>query len=84
MQTDAARIDPDEHLVITYEATLDIDSVDDVDLINTATPTQWFSADTPAGVAVGEIREYPNTNANTIAAPDSVTVEVLGPVLVMS
>ncbi len=84
MQSAAARIEPDNHLHVTYQARLDKNSVDNINLINTATASQWFSADTPAGVAIGEIRRYANGVAGATANSASTTVNVLAPKLVMT
>ncbi len=87
MQSVAARIEPNNHLFVTYDALLDVDGVDATLANNIAAATQWFSADTPAGVAVDEIREYngllSNGTPGTADEQDVVTVEVLGPVLVI-
>ena len=49
---------PTQRLIITYDQTLDLDNVNGATLDNVAVTSSWFSADTPAGVSVGEIREY--------------------------
>ena len=58
MQTANARIEPNWHLVVNYDASLDVDNINNATLTNYVAATQWFSADTPAGIAVGEIRTY--------------------------
>jgi uncharacterized repeat protein (TIGR01451 family)/fimbrial isopeptide formation D2 family protein len=59
MQSANAVMQSGWHLVVNYDAHLDTDNVNGAILTNYAAATQWFSADTPAGQAVGEIREYP-------------------------
>jgi len=81
MQSAAARIEPGNHVHITYQATLDVDSVDNVNLTSRATPSQWFSANTPNGVVSGEIRRYSNGVAGATANTDTVTVNVLAATL---
>ena len=46
------------HLVVYYDAYLDADNFNGDMLVNYVAATSWFSADTPAGVIEGEIREY--------------------------
>ena len=88
MQTPVASIGPSERLIITYDASLDVNSVDATMLTNVAAATQWFSADTPAGVAVGEIRTYTGvlSDGTPVVADeqDNHIIEVLGPVLVFN
>lgn len=58
MQTPIASIVDDTHLVITYEAELDIDTPHGSLLNNISGVTQWFSLDTAGAGATGEIRTY--------------------------
>ena len=90
MESAAARIEPDWHLVLGYDASLDLDNVNASTLTNYAAATQWFSADTPVGVAVGEIRTYneifdpvlPGTPV-TLDHQDTYTTTVASPELVI-
>ena len=61
MRTTVAALAPTNRLIITYQALLDPDSVSGAVLTNLAGVTQWFSADTPANVATGQIRTYART-----------------------
>ena len=52
MQTPGGRIEAGQHLIVSYEATLDIDSLNGAMLTNVAGANEWFSADaSAAGVA---------------------------------
>ena len=59
MQSANAVMQPGWHLVVNYYAYLDDDNFNGDLLFNYAAASQWFSGDTPAGAAVGEIRRYP-------------------------
>jgi len=59
-----AAIQYDEKLVVTYDTYLDIDSQNNALLTNNVSVAQYFSQDTPAGVVVGEIRQYLNDPNN--------------------
>jgi uncharacterized repeat protein (TIGR01451 family)/fimbrial isopeptide formation D2 family protein len=61
MQSANAVMQSGWHLVMTYDAQLDVDNFNGDPLTNIAAATQWFSGDTPAGTAVGEIRTYTQT-----------------------
>lgn len=61
MKTAAAAIAPTDRLIVSYQALLDADNVSGVVLSNRAAATQWFSADTPANVATGQIHTYSRT-----------------------
>ena len=81
-----AAIPPTQKLIITYDAYLDIDSIDGSLLTNTAGITQYFSQDTANNIATNNIREY----ANVVDIADGIqpheaqyTVTVLAPVLVV-
>jgi uncharacterized repeat protein (TIGR01451 family)/fimbrial isopeptide formation D2 family protein len=43
--TPAAAVGPGQHLIISYEASLDVDTQADASLTNIAAVTEWFSAD---------------------------------------
>ncbi len=87
MQTPAAQVGAGERLIVTYEAALDVDSLNAVNLTTVAGATQWFSADTPAGAAVGEIRTYNRAITDgtpaTIDFEDAQTTLTESPVLVI-
>ncbi|VAW58745.1 Conserved repeat domain protein, partial [hydrothermal vent metagenome] len=77
-------------LIITYDALLDVDNVNNAVIENVAGVTRWFSADTPAGIVTGEIREY--TAEITVAAPgtpgtlddeDVAQIQIAAPQLVI-
>jgi large repetitive protein len=59
MQSANAVMQSGWHLLVYYDAHLDADNFNGDLLINYAAAWQWFSGDTPAGFAVGEIRQYP-------------------------
>ncbi len=78
-----AVIQYDEKLVLTYDTYLDIDSLNGAQLTNNADVTQYFSQDTPAGIVVGEIREYVNDPNNPLDN-SQYTVTVEAPELVIN
>ncbi len=61
MKSAAAAVAQGNRLIITYQALLDTDNISGIVLTNLAGATQWFSADTPANVATGQIRTYSGT-----------------------
>jgi len=61
MKSAAAAIAPTNRLILTYQASLDADNFSGTVLTNIAGATQWFSADTPANVATGQIHTYTRT-----------------------
>lgn len=61
LHTAAAAIAPTQRLIVSYQASLDADNVSGTVLTNRAAATQWFSADTPANVATGQIHTYSRT-----------------------
>ena len=64
MRTAAAAIAPTDRLIVNYQAALDADNASGTVLTNLAAATQWFSADTPANVATGQIRTHSRTLTN--------------------
>jgi len=78
-----AVIQYDEKMLITYNTYLDIDSQNGALLTNTASVTQYFSQDTPAGVVVGEIRQYVN-DPNSPLDESQYTVTVEAPDLLIT
>jgi uncharacterized repeat protein (TIGR01451 family)/fimbrial isopeptide formation D2 family protein len=75
----------DERMVITYDAFLDVDTMDNVSLTNIAGVSEWFSADTAGAGATGETRTYTRTITNgtvgTFDHEDAATVQTQSPVL---
>jgi uncharacterized repeat protein (TIGR01451 family)/fimbrial isopeptide formation D2 family protein len=61
MLTPAASLPADNRLIITYDAYLDADTLQNVPLTNIAGVTEWFSGDTAGAGATGEIRTYTRT-----------------------
>jgi uncharacterized repeat protein (TIGR01451 family)/fimbrial isopeptide formation D2 family protein len=76
--TPIAGVGPDEKLIVTYNTYLDVDSQSNAQLTNNVAVTQYFSADTPAGTRVGEIKEYVN-DATSAADESQYTVVVAAP-----
>ena len=58
MLSPAARIAPTNRLMMSYDATLDVNTLNATVIRNFAYTQQWFSTDTPDNAAVGEVREY--------------------------
>jgi len=58
MLTAAAAIGPDQRLIVTYEASLDADTQDDVVLTNIAGATEWFSLDASDAAMAAVARSY--------------------------
>ena len=58
MTSAAAAIAPANRLIVTYQASLDADTFSGMTLTNIAGAKQWFSSDTPANVATGQIHTY--------------------------
>jgi uncharacterized repeat protein (TIGR01451 family)/fimbrial isopeptide formation D2 family protein len=85
MKTAAAAIAPTNRLIVSYQAALDADNFSGVTLTNIAGVTQWFSADTPANVATGQIHTYSRTITNgtvgTLDHEDAHSVLTESPVL---
>ncbi len=90
MTAPEAEIIPLNRLIVNYDTTLDLDNVNNANLSNIAATTQWFSGDTPAGVVVGEIRQYnevisaatPGT-PGTLDHEDIFTTTVASPELII-
>lgn len=61
MTSALAGILPGNHLIVTYQALLDADNYTGATLTNIAGATQWFSGNTPANVATGQIHTYTRT-----------------------
>ena len=58
MKSAAASLLPNNHLIVTYQASLNATTLGGLPLTNVAGVTQWFSGDTPANVATGQIHTY--------------------------
>lgn len=58
MKTAAAAVAPTNRLIVSYQAALDANTLSAITLTNIAGATQWFSGDTPANVATGQIHTY--------------------------
>lgn len=85
MQSAAAAIAPTNRLIITYQTFIDAASFSNKPLTNIAGATQWFSADTPANVATGQIHIYTRTitdgTTSTLDHQDAHTITTEAPVL---
>ena len=66
-------LDATNRLIVSYEATLDVDNLNAVSLTTIAGATEWFSADTAGAGAVGEIRTYTRTLTTGTTAVSSIT-----------
>ena len=67
----AAALDPQQRLIVTYQAQLDNDNGNSLSLTNVAGATQWFSQDTSGAGATGETRTYARTLTDgTVAVLD--------------
>ncbi|MDH3641153.1 MAG: DUF11 domain-containing protein, partial [Gammaproteobacteria bacterium] len=58
MLTPAGAIGPDERLIVTYEASLDLDSEHGETLTNIAAASEWFSADVADAATADRARAY--------------------------
>ena len=80
-------LDATNRLIVTYEATLDVDNLNGAALTTIAGATQWFSADTAGAGAVGEIRTYTRVLTNGTPAvvdhEDEHTALTQSPILVI-
>ena len=56
--TPAAALGAGQHLVVTYQAQLDVDTQNGVALTNVAGATEWFSADPSVAAAAGQVVTY--------------------------
>lgn len=64
MKSAAAAIAPTNRLIMKYQTFIDADNFSGSVLTNLAAATQWFSADTPANVATGQIHTYSRSLSN--------------------
>ena len=86
MLTPAAAIGADQRLIVTYQATLDLDSQQAASLTNVAGATEWFGLD----VSDSNLQPYARTytrvltdgTVNTLDHEDAHTVVVFVPVLI--
>lgn len=85
MRSAAAAIAPTQRLIVSYQASLDADNLSGTVLSNRAAATQWFSADTPANVATGQIQTYSRTltdgTPGVLDFQDAHTLSTEAPVL---
>ena len=58
MLTPAAAVGADERLIVSYDATLDLDTVRDAILTNIAGATRWFSIEVADPASPGDARTY--------------------------
>jgi len=71
MLTPAAGIGADERLIVTYEASLDLDSEHGEALTNVAAATDWFSADVADPATADRARAYSRALTDgTVGVPD--------------
>ncbi len=86
MLTTAAAIGPDERLIVTYQASLDADTQDDVALTNVAGATEWFSLDVsdPAMAAVARTysRVLTDGTVGVLDHEDAHTIVEFSPLLI--
>jgi uncharacterized repeat protein (TIGR01451 family)/fimbrial isopeptide formation D2 family protein len=75
----AATIGPGERLIMTYQALLDADSLDDITLTNVAGATAWFSA--AASQARGYAPELTDGSAGILDHEDEHTILTFSPLL---
>jgi uncharacterized repeat protein (TIGR01451 family)/fimbrial isopeptide formation D2 family protein len=83
--TDAARVESNEKLIVSYDVTLNVASQSGAALTNIAGATEWFSLNTAGAGATGEIRTYSEILTDGTPAitdfQDAFTVIVEAPVL---
>jgi uncharacterized repeat protein (TIGR01451 family)/fimbrial isopeptide formation D2 family protein len=82
----ASAIGVDEHLIVTYETQLDIDSQEIAALTNVAGATEWFSLDVEDAAALAYARDYDRVltdgTVNTLDHEDAHTILVFTPTLI--
>ena len=86
MLTAAAAIGPDQRLIVTYEASLDADTQDDVVLTNVAGATEWFSLDVSDAAMAAVARTYSRVvtdgTVGVLDHEDAHTVVEFSPLLI--
>jgi uncharacterized repeat protein (TIGR01451 family) len=79
-------VGPDQHLIITYQTVLDLDSQQGASLTNVAGATEWFSIDVTDPSDLVYARTYARTvtdgTVNTLDHEDAHTAVVFSPVLI--
>lgn len=82
--TRAAALEPDDRLIVTYEATLDEDTQEDTALTNIAGATEWFSLDqsTPNPAARTYSRALTDGTVGTLDHEDAHTLVEFTPRLI--
>ncbi|MDH5621081.1 MAG: hypothetical protein OEY74_03285, partial [Gammaproteobacteria bacterium] len=82
----ASAIGIDEHLIVTYDTWLDIDSLESAPLTNIAGATEWFSLDVGDAAALVYARDYDRVltdgTINTVDHEDAHTTLVFTPTLI--
>ena len=82
----AGAIGADQRLIVTYNAYLDTDSQEGVNLTNIAGATEWFSIDVSDPVALNYARTYTRVvtdgTVNTLDHEDAYTTVVFSPKLI--
>ncbi len=82
----ASAIGVDEHLIVTYDTELDINSLENTALTNVAGATQWFSLDVEDAAALAYARDYARVltdgTINTVDHEDAHTILVFTPTLI--
>ena len=86
MLTASSAIGVDEHLIVTYETELDVDSQENVALTNIAGATEWFSLDVEDAAALAYARDYVRVitdgTVNVVDHEDAHTILVFTPTLI--
>lgn len=78
MQSSTAVLADTDRLIITYDASLDLDNIGGTTLTNIAAATQWFSQDTAGSGATGTTITYTGTLSNgTVGTPDEQDIHSL-------
>lgn len=82
----SSAIGVDEHLIVTYQTELDINSQENVALTNIAGATEWFSLDVEDAAALAYARDYDRVitdgTVNTVDHEDAHTILVFTPILI--
>ena len=86
MLTASSAIGVDEHLIVTYDTELDIDSQENAALTNIAGATEWFSLDVSDAAALAYARDYDRVitdgTVNIVDHEDAHTILVFTPTLI--
>ncbi|MDY6979774.1 MAG: SdrD B-like domain-containing protein [Pseudomonadota bacterium] len=83
--TAAASVEPNQRLIVTYQAELDVDTPQSESMTNVAGATEWYSLDTDGSGAVDENRTYSRSlsdgTTGTVDHEDAHTITSELPVL---